>query len=876
VGTGTTTAQLGSNNGSTTLNIAGNLTVQGGDANNEFAQIGFDTGNIDGDITIDIDGDLLVRGGTAAGSYATIGHGSGLAGGAGGTRAGDITITGNADTLDSVQLIAGTSSNCFAQIGHIREDTGAVTITSGRGDISVTEINGQILLQGSVAADKSYAMIGHGGKSSTTADTYRGNVTVAMTSASPANIQLIAGTFDESFASIGHKAFANSATVTIKDTILPIDIAVTSNNDISLAANSSSEASIGARVIGINGGSGDIEIDVMTITTNNVGSVIMNNISASEDFHGNIIGAFSGTGAALPLSTIGTAKVDELTFTLGGGISLDTGLQTNNAQVYNLVTNGSGAVTPSLPLSVTASASDVTIQGGGGFASIDSKSGLSVTSAGGQVSITAPVGTDTDREASLVGRGNTIVSGTNVFLRGIDSGPDASITTTSGTLSVSSTSTNIELFDNSFIDHLGTGIAGALTIDANSLGNGELTVGAGSFIRNQSIADVEVDSGNRTALLAGVAGSASIISNSTLSLNSGENLLLIGSDNGVAQITSVDSAVIDVKYCILRGGTSTNKALISTSSGNLSVLAKNSVALDHHSQITISGGTGNLLINTDTGVGEEGDLKLLNDSDISNVGTGDITINIGSNCFIQAGYEGGVTLTTTGATSILSLSCTEDLRIIATDEGAATIRGAGETTLSSRNMTLFGTSDITDAFIISRGGPLSITTTESLLLNVHGHILQSSGINPLTITTGTAGLGDITLLNCAFIQNLGTGLSTITSNNNLSIISGSEGGSQITTLGAIDFNVEGSIFIYCAEGGNSFISGAGNIDITCRNIALNGETPSNFSYITTTSGNIEIISQNDAKIFSNSFITNTGSGNITLVVDQQQPTSPGI
>ncbi|NGX29879.1 MAG: Heme/hemopexin-binding protein [Candidatus Anoxychlamydiales bacterium] len=877
VGTGTSSSQLGCNNGTTTLTIAGDLTVLGGNANNEFSQIGFETGTIDGDITINVDGDLLVQGGSFTNCYAAIGHGDGRAGGAGGTRAGDITISGNANTLNSLQLLGGTSSNCFAQIGHIREDTGAITITTARGDISVTEINGQILLQGSVDADQSYAMIGHGGKSTTTADTYRGNVTVAMTSTSSADIKLTAGTFDESFASIGHKAFANAATVTIKDIITPIDIAVTSNNNIVLSANDSSESSIGARVIGTNNGSGDIEIDQMTITTNNSGNVLMNTISTAADFHGNIIGAFSGTGTSLPLTTVGTAKVDNLTLTLGGGLSLDAGLQTGSAQIYNLITNGSGAVTPSAALIVTAASAAITVQGGGGFSSIDSKSALTLTATAGQVSITAPVGTDTNRNASLVGRGNTAITGTNVFLRGINSGPDASITTTSGTLSVSSTSTNIELSDNSFIDHLGTGAPGAVTIDANSTGMGELTIGAGSFIRNQSVANVDVDSGNRISLLAGTAGSASIISNSTLNVNAGENLLLIGSDNGAAQITATDTAVIGARHYILRGGTTlTNNAQISASSGNLTITAADDVLMEHNAKITISAGTGNLIIDINPGTGQDGDLKLLNSADISNAGTGDVTIDVGSNAFIQSGYEGGVTLTTAGATSSLSLIVVEDLRVTATDEGAATIRGAAQTTLSCRNMSLTGTSDTTGAFVRSTGGLLSITTTESLLLDIHGHIILSSGIKPLTITTGTSGSGDLILLDRSIIDNMGTGLTTLTSNSNFSIISGSEGDSRINTLGAIDLNVTGSILIYCAEGGNSFISGAGNIDVACRNIAINGETPSNFSYITTTSGNIEVISQNDVKLFSNSFINNTGSGSVTLVIDQQQPTPPGI
>ena len=404
-----------------------------------------------------------------------------------------------------------------------------------------------------------------------------------------------------------------------------------------------------------------------------------------------------------------------------------------------------------------------------------------------------------------------------------------------------------------------------------------ISIGGVSFIVTVvPFAKVDIDSGDKTSLLAGVAGNASIISNSTLSLDAGGDLLLIGASGGAAQITAAGTSTIGSEHVILRGGTAVNKALISTSSGDLTITAAEDVSLDHCSQITISAGTGNLIANIGIGVGQEGDLKALNSSDISNAGTGNLSINVGNNVFVQAGYEGGVTLTTAGASSILSLTCGKDLRIIGTDGGKAEIIGAAQTTLAARNITLTGTADVTGAFITSTASPLSITTTESLLLDIHGHIIISAGSNPLTITTGTSGLGDLSLINRSVIHNMGTGLTTLTVGSNFNMLSGSEGDSTVILGGALDANVTGSCLIYCAEGGNSFISGASNIDVACRNISINGETPANFSYITTTSGNIEIIAQNNAKLFSNSYISNSGSGNITLVVDQQQPVAPGI
>ncbi len=95
------------------VELKGDLTLRGGEANFSFAQIGhggrLSTGNIQGAISINVAGDLRMTGGVNF-SYTQIGHGGDRVAGA---LAGSISIRSN-----DLSILGGTKPNAFALVGH--------------------------------------------------------------------------------------------------------------------------------------------------------------------------------------------------------------------------------------------------------------------------------------------------------------------------------------------------------------------------------------------------------------------------------------------------------------------------------------------------------------------------------------------------------------------------------------------------------------------------------------------------------------------------------------------------------------------------------------------------------------------------------------
>jgi len=155
--------EISSIGGDITLNIDSNITLEGGQGNNAYAQIGKGNTAIDGALSIQsaitlnsTGGSLTLRGSSAGmngvAAYPQIGHAPfGAAGQV--TVGGDVTV----DVLGPTQLNAGNNTNVTAVIGHGNEIT--TTLTTCNGSISLTN-NSQGIALNAGTGTHTHAIVG--------------------------------------------------------------------------------------------------------------------------------------------------------------------------------------------------------------------------------------------------------------------------------------------------------------------------------------------------------------------------------------------------------------------------------------------------------------------------------------------------------------------------------------------------------------------------------------------------------------------------------------------------------------------------------------------------------------------------------------------
>lgn len=126
------------------------------------------------------------------------------------------------------------------------------------------------------------------------------------------------------------------------------------------------------------------------------------------------------------------------------------------------------------------------------------------------------------------------------------------------------------------------------------------------------------------------------------------------------------------------------------------------------------------------------------------------------------------------------------------------------------------------------------------------------------------------------IQNLGTGLSTYTLGGNAVIFGGTGNATLSGGNGGITMNITDNLNLTSNPGGSGVITASGPIAISALNVFLGGLGEGEQSLLQTSSGDLSVIALNTLALRDNAAVLNSGSGNITLVSDQQAPTSPEI
>jgi len=215
-------AQLGYNgaaSGAITVDALGSVSLTGGGAAGQYAQIGngglLTSGNEGGDIAVTAAGNVTLTGGTGQEAYAQIGNGGAQANknSEGYTNSGTITVNGQ-----SVVLLAG-GNESYAQIGNGGYDVGDGLTGTGinTGDITVDAVQSVSLTGGGIDG---YAQIGNGGdKSNANAGSSAGgansgDIVVAVSDIADGSLDLTAGSGADSYVQIGNGGFSSDAPTT--------------------------------------------------------------------------------------------------------------------------------------------------------------------------------------------------------------------------------------------------------------------------------------------------------------------------------------------------------------------------------------------------------------------------------------------------------------------------------------------------------------------------------------------------------------------------------------------------------------------------------------------------------------------------------------
>ncbi len=871
--------QLGTFGGTLTLNIDGGLEMIGGRTDNDWVQIGYDTGDVSSDIIFTkITGDLIMKGGARANAetcYSLIGHGANTSGAA--TRSGNITIT---EIGGSIEMLGGATDDSFVQIGHVSGTSGAVSAT---GNISITDIGGFISIAGGLSNNEpgTYALIGHGGKKTTQNDTYTGSITITRAAGAISAYTLNSG-FDQmlnalnslKFAGIGHTAYADGSDITINCSALSI----TSGNDIVVGVNSNSEAFIGPRIVTTNSGTGIISNGSgsavpITIVTENAGDLSLSSNTTSQDFHGTVLGAYVNTAQTFPLAESASSSAQSnISLTIDGGLTVSAGNSSStNTEAYAYIVNSSGSPTGTFDISASIGA-DIFIQGGGGFASINSQGGTagtlsSFSSTAGDIRLLAHLNTDQNRGASIKANGTSVFTANHLFMEGtlpIGSEPQALIQNTSGTLTITVVD-DVEMKANSKIDLSGSGL---LSVTAT---NGEVSVVNGSVISQSGTGNVTVTTTASTGgdiFIQGGEDVSSITSNAVTTINANNDLYVIGGALGAGIIQGATGVDVDGNHIIFRGGSGSNNAMIkNTISGNLAIDAKKAILMDHTADVELSAGSGTLNINAGISA-SEGDLSVLNKSTIKNLSTGKMTINVYDNIFLNAGYEGHSLVSSAGELSLTSQ--TGDLEMTGTGEGASSITSAGTTDITAKHCVIRGGGSSTPATISNTTGNLTFVTSRDCLMDHHAFITLS-GTGNLTATIGFDSgddEGDLKLINDSSITNTGTGSVTVTVKDNTILAGGYEtnGNATISASNSTVSVTSGTdVYLIGSATGVASIASQTGTTINTDHFISRGADPSFMSLIQAQTGNLTVTA-NDSILLDHHSCANivSGSGTLTL------------
>ena len=561
-----------------------------------------------------------------------------------------------------------------------------------------------------------------------------GNSTIAgnLTLLSGGTLTDTAGSTVTVKATLTAKTDASASAITLND--LAVDGAftldpngtgaVTIVNDagLILAASTMGGSFSGTATTGDISDSGNLAITGAStfITTANNRSIIL-------DQSGN---AFTST-VTMQAGNGSNATFDNITFV----DSADVRLHSSAASAGDLFINASTDLAVGGNLSITATTGDITQ---GGALDIEGVTTLVTSGQGADIVLTTDTnaftsqllittnetGSDIDADVSIDGGTTNLIVGTstidgNLTLRsgGTLTDTDGSTVTVKGTLSANTDASASAITLNDLA------VTGAFTLAPNS--TGAVTI--------VNATDLELAASTMGGTFSGTATTGNITQNGALDIE-GETTL-VTSGQGADIVLTTDTNAF------------TSQLLITT----------NETGSDIDADVSIDGGTTNLIVGTST---IDGNLTLLSGGTITDTNSSTVTVK---------GTLSATTDASASAITLNDLAVTGAFTLAPNSTGAVTIVNAANLILAASTMggTFSGTATTGD---ITQSGALTITGTSTLVTSAnHGTITLTNTGNALTgkllITTNDDSPGTVGTVNIdGGTTNLIIGLSTIDGN----------------------------------------------------------------------------------------------------------------
>jgi filamentous hemagglutinin family protein len=477
-----------------------------------------------------------------------------------------------------------------------------------------------------------------------------------------------------------------------------------------------------------------------------------------------------------------------------------TGDLTLSATGYEL-SHGATVTAAAGDLDVTSTSDDILVYDGGLFhgetVTVTAFNDLAL--AGGP-SGTASITAITDMALDVAGEIALKSSSTN-----------AATISGSGTMDigVGTTPSRLALMGSGAIAASITDATGTLTINADSVymvDTATITLSAGAGTLEVSTLD-----GNLVLI-----DNAGIFHNGTGSIDlSGlsDDLYLRGGSIGKAQIfgANANPITIEAGNIYMSADTAGNNAWIrSASGGPVSVTATGLLSMDNHSQIDVPSAmsSNSLVITVDA-------LKILNESLLSNLGTGSTLVTVNGDAELK-GINGISDTGIRGSAGSTSVIVTGDLTI-ESGFGSQTgifapatliVAGDGMGIMGISNIRMVGVLGGAIAQISSGNGPLTVVVEDQLEMADNSQITVSALGNPLAVTTHD---GSIFLVNGSIIQHAGIGAVNLLSGEDITVAYGS---SVEIASGANTLTVGTGGGLTITENSQILQNGTGNIALT--------------------------------------------------------------
>jgi trimeric autotransporter adhesin len=713
--------------------VGGNILLAGREADpravvgmNSFAQIGHlnslsgPTTTATGDIDLShVTGKVVLASGNRTDTYTLIGHG-------GGTSPQADSFTGSikvhSGTGMDITLTSGLANDTFASIGHTS------SIFTGLGTVNINSALIEVIAGGSISlfAQQTGARIG--GYVRTATGT--GNVVVT-------NTHVKTNTGDILMTGANPGANFNAAFIGA--------ISYTGGAPIIAAGSASTTLLVeAAGLLKMQNGIGGSSTSNFTLIQNGIGTPIGgpfsttitcgtslslfggNNISEIHSIGpltitcGDVLALIASPVVPSPgdalIQSAGTTSISANSISLIGEIggakaAIENSLNnlsitaTNNILVFNnadvKLTAGSGN------LNITSTAGSLTIvsdalvgnlgtgavnltiaqsgfvEGGvSGGSAIQSQQNLTATF-GDTLLITSTIG----GAGSITSNGNTTISATNSISGVGVMGFPVLIANATGGLSLSSQLISFKAFSNVNL----TGGAGLLNVSA---GTGGVYLGQNSTIHNFGSGTTSVTMTGSFLISGDPLGISGVISNQALSVNADR---------------------------ISMAGTAVNSGVLTAGQGNLTLTANNAV-LGPNATVSLTGGSGQLSATLTN------DLAIFNNSDLSNLGTGNtvITTQVLS---LVAGAKDAKIVNTSGT---LTMNLSDNLNLYSNIGGSAFIISSGPININAQNITLGGLATGQQSFIQGSVGDMILIAQNDISLTDNA-LIQNTGLGQLTL-----------------------------------------------------------------------------------------------------------------------------------------------